>query len=119
MLEECVDVARRYKVPARTIDECAATADAIERPVMTETPKGPATRTQAARLYMRMPADVKATIRRAAYLSGQSLSEFVVSSALAAAEKTIREHGSSSSRSVIASPFSRRFSILGDRTRLY
>jgi uncharacterized protein (DUF1778 family) len=46
---------------------------------------------EMARLYLRMPADVKATIWRAANLSGCSLGEFVVTSALAAAEKTIRE----------------------------
>ncbi len=44
------------------------------------------------RLEARLPADAKAVIQHAANIRGRSLSDFVVSSALEAAEKTIREH---------------------------
>lgn len=44
------------------------------------------------RLEARLPADAKAIIQRAADLSGRSVSDFVVSSALEAAKETIREH---------------------------
>jgi uncharacterized protein (DUF1778 family) len=44
------------------------------------------------RLEARVPADVKMVIQHAANISGRSLSDFVVTSALEAAEKTIREH---------------------------
>src|SRR5206468_3522419 len=44
------------------------------------------------RLGARLPADVKATLQRAADLSGRSLSDFVLASARAAAEETIRQH---------------------------
>ena len=39
-----------------------------------------------------MPADVKALLQRAADLTGRSLSDFVLASAQAAAEETIRQH---------------------------
>ncbi|MBA2597897.1 MAG: DUF1778 domain-containing protein [Chloroflexia bacterium] len=44
------------------------------------------------RLEARLSSDAKAVIKRAADIRGRSLSEFVVSSALEAAEATIREH---------------------------
>jgi uncharacterized protein (DUF1778 family) len=44
------------------------------------------------RLEARVPADVKMVIQHAANISGRSLSDFLVTSALEAAEKTIREH---------------------------
>lgn len=44
------------------------------------------------RLEARLPADAKAVIQHAADIRGRSLSDFVVSSALEAAERTIREH---------------------------
>lgn len=44
------------------------------------------------RLEARLTSDVKAVIQHAANIRGRSLSDFVVSSALEAAEKTIREH---------------------------
>jgi uncharacterized protein (DUF1778 family) len=44
------------------------------------------------RLGARVPADVKATLQRAADLTGRSLSDFVIASAQAAAEETIRQH---------------------------
>lgn len=44
------------------------------------------------RLEARLPADAKAIIQRAADISGRSVSDFVVSSALEAAKETIREH---------------------------
>lgn len=44
------------------------------------------------RLEARLPSDAKAIIQRAADLSGRSVSDFVVSSALEAAKETIREH---------------------------
>jgi uncharacterized protein (DUF1778 family) len=44
------------------------------------------------RLGARVPADVKLLIQHAADLSGRSLSDFVIASARAAAEETIRQH---------------------------
>lgn len=44
------------------------------------------------RLEARLSSDAKAVIKRAADIRGRSISEFVVSSALEAAEATIREH---------------------------
>lgn len=44
------------------------------------------------RLGARVPADVKAILQRAADLTGRSLTDFVVASAQAAAEETIRQH---------------------------
>ncbi len=44
------------------------------------------------RLEARIPGDVKATLVRAAALRGQSLSDFVVSSAAGEAMRVIREH---------------------------
>jgi len=44
------------------------------------------------RLEARLPSDAKAIIQRAADISGRSVSDFVVSSALEAAKETIREH---------------------------
>jgi uncharacterized protein (DUF1778 family) len=44
------------------------------------------------RLEARLSADAKAIIQRAADIRGRSVSDFVVSSALEAAEETIREH---------------------------
>jgi uncharacterized protein (DUF1778 family) len=43
------------------------------------------------RIAVRVPADVKAILQHAADLTGRSLSDFVVASAQAAAEETIRE----------------------------
>ena len=50
------------------------------------------TSTRPQRLEARLPADAKAVIQHAANIRGRSLSDFVVSSALEAAVKTIREH---------------------------
>ena len=50
------------------------------------------TKPKPERLEARLPADAKAIIQRAADLSGRSVSDFVVSSALEAAKETIREH---------------------------
>jgi uncharacterized protein (DUF1778 family) len=50
------------------------------------------TRGRPQRLEARLSADAKAVIQRAAEIRGRSLSDFVVSSALEAAEETIREH---------------------------
>jgi uncharacterized protein (DUF1778 family) len=44
------------------------------------------------RLEARLSSDAKAIIQRAADISGRSVSDFVVSSALEAAEETIRNH---------------------------
>jgi uncharacterized protein (DUF1778 family) len=44
------------------------------------------------RLAVRVPADVKELLQRAAGLKGRSLSDFVVASAQEAAEATIRQH---------------------------
>ena len=44
------------------------------------------------RLGARVPASVKATLQRAADLTGRSLTDFVVASAKAAALETIRQH---------------------------
>lgn len=44
------------------------------------------------RFGARLPADVKALLQRAADLSGRSLTDFVLASAQAAAEETIRQH---------------------------
>jgi uncharacterized protein (DUF1778 family) len=49
------------------------------------------TKPRPERLEARLPAEVKAIIQRAADMSGRSLTDFVVSSALAAAEETIRQ----------------------------
>ena len=50
------------------------------------------TKERPQRLEARLPADAKAVIQHAADISGRSLSDFVVSSALKAAHETIREH---------------------------
>lgn len=44
------------------------------------------------RLGARVPADVKAVLQRAADLTGRSLTDFIIASAQAAAEETIRQH---------------------------
>ncbi len=44
------------------------------------------------RLEARLPAEAKAIIQHAADISGRSLSDFVATSALEAAEETIRRH---------------------------
>jgi uncharacterized protein (DUF1778 family) len=59
---------------------------------MTTTRTTPKTKAKRERLEVRVPADVKMVIQHAADLSGRSLSDFVASSALAAAQETIREH---------------------------
>lgn len=45
------------------------------------------------RFGARLPADVKELLQRAADLTGRSLTDFVLASAQAAAEETIRQHG--------------------------
>lgn len=50
------------------------------------------TKERPQRLEARLSADAKAVIQRAADIRGRSVSDFVVSSALEAAEATIREH---------------------------
>jgi uncharacterized protein (DUF1778 family) len=57
-----------------------------------ETPSSSRPEARPIRLQVRLSADEKAVIRHAAALRGSSLSDFVASSALAAAEETIREH---------------------------
>jgi uncharacterized protein (DUF1778 family) len=49
------------------------------------------TKPKMERLEARLPADVKTIIQHAADITGRSLSDFIVSSALKAAEETIRE----------------------------
>lgn len=44
------------------------------------------------RLDARVPAHVKAMLQRAADLTGRSLTDFIIASAQAAAEETIRKH---------------------------
>lgn len=44
------------------------------------------------RLGARVPAQVKAILQRAADLTGRSLTDFIIASAQAAAEETIRQH---------------------------
>ena len=44
------------------------------------------------RIGARVPADVKAVLQHAADLTGRSLTDFVIASAQAAAEETIRQH---------------------------
>ena len=46
-----------------------------------------------ARLEARLPANIYATLKRAAELKGRSLSDFVVSAAHEAAQKAIEEEG--------------------------
>lgn len=48
--------------------------------------------TKTARIDARLPEAVHAVLQRAAALQGRSLSDFVVSSAREAAERTIAEH---------------------------
>lgn len=60
--------------------------------VVTVTQPASRTKTKPERLEARLPAETKAIIQRAADISGRSLSDFVVSSALGAAEETIRRH---------------------------
>jgi uncharacterized protein (DUF1778 family) len=50
------------------------------------------TKERPQRLEARVPADVKMVIQHAANISGRSLSDFVMTSALKAAQETIREH---------------------------
>ena len=59
---------------------------------MTTTKAVPRTKPRLERLEARLPAEAKAIIQHAADLSGRSLSDFVVSSALEAAEESIRNH---------------------------
>jgi uncharacterized protein (DUF1778 family) len=49
-------------------------------------------KTRSARIEARLSSDAKVVIQRAAVISGRSISDFVVSSALEAARETIREH---------------------------
>lgn len=55
-------------------------------------PPKPREKPKPERLEARVSADVKAIIQHAADLTDRSLSDFVVSSALAAAKQTIEEH---------------------------
>jgi uncharacterized protein (DUF1778 family) len=50
------------------------------------------TRPRPERIEARLSSEAKAVIQRAADISGRSVSDFVVSSALEAARETIREH---------------------------
>lgn len=47
---------------------------------------------RTARVGTRVPAHVKALLQRAADLSGRSLTDFIIASAQASAEETIRQH---------------------------
>jgi len=51
------------------------------------------TRPRPERIEARLSSEAKAVIQRAADISGRSVSDFVVASALEAAKETIREHG--------------------------
>lgn len=51
------------------------------------------TRPRPERIEARLSSEAKAVIQRAADISGRSVSDFVVTSALQAATETIREHG--------------------------
>jgi uncharacterized protein (DUF1778 family) len=64
----------------------------FEEIVMTASQTTSRTTPKPERLEARLPAEVKAIIQHAADISGRSLSDFVVSSALEAAEETIRRH---------------------------
>ena len=59
---------------------------------MNTTASTPKTKPRSERLEARLPAEAKAIIQRAADISGRSLSDFVASSALEAAEEAIRRH---------------------------
>lgn len=59
---------------------------------MTVTQTASRTKPKPERLEARLPAEAKAIIQHAADISGRSLSDFVVTSALEAAEETIRRH---------------------------
>jgi uncharacterized protein (DUF1778 family) len=59
---------------------------------MTVTQTASRTKPKPERLEARLPAETKAIIQHAADISGRSLSDFVVTSALEAAEETIRRH---------------------------
>jgi uncharacterized protein (DUF1778 family) len=48
--------------------------------------------TDSARLNLRLKPDAKRRIEQAAAFEGKSVSSFIVSSALATAERTIRDH---------------------------
>jgi uncharacterized protein (DUF1778 family) len=50
------------------------------------------TRPRPERIEARLSSEAKAVIQRAADISGRSVSDFVVTSALEAAKETIREH---------------------------
>ena len=51
------------------------------------------TRPRPERIEARLSSEAKAVIQRAADISGRSVSDFIVTSALEAAKETIREHG--------------------------
>jgi uncharacterized protein (DUF1778 family) len=51
------------------------------------------TRSRPERIEARLSSEAKAVIQRAADISGRSVSDFVVTSALEAAKETIRDHG--------------------------
>jgi uncharacterized protein (DUF1778 family) len=57
-----------------------------------QTPSKAKPKPKPQRLEARLSSDAKAIIQRAADISGRSVSDFVVSSALEAAEETIRNH---------------------------
>lgn len=77
--------------PARN-EGCAimATRDASPKGTEAQQARRKARRSAEARLDIRTSAEVKETIERAALLSGRSVTEFVASSALAAAEDALR-----------------------------
>jgi uncharacterized protein (DUF1778 family) len=54
--------------------------------------EAPDTRPRPERIEARLSSEAKAVIQRAADISGRSVSDFVVTSAMEAAEATIREH---------------------------
>jgi uncharacterized protein (DUF1778 family) len=51
------------------------------------------TRPRLERIEARLSSEAKAVIQHAADMSGRSMSDFIVTSALEAAKETIREHG--------------------------
>ena len=59
---------------------------------MTTTKAASRAKPRSERLEARLPAEAKAIIQHAADISGRSLSDFVATSALEAAEETIRRH---------------------------
>lgn len=85
------DINPTYGILPYNHDGISASRFKSMRKFMTTTETAPKTKPRRERLEARLPAEAKAIIQHAADISGRSLSDFVVSSALAAAEETIRQ----------------------------